>query len=174
MSRFILSFILFCTIGINVCFAQKEKNTTIILIRHAEKDTTQQGSTMMAANPPLSEVGKKRAVRLIAALKDYQPSVILSTNYTRTIATVTPLAEKFGKTIQLYDPKKLPALADSLLQLQQQTIVVAGHSNSTPALVNLLIKENKYPALDESVYNMIWIVTVDPNKKVSVITKTYE
>ncbi len=174
MNRLIIFFILFLGANMDDCFAQNEKITTIILIRHAEKDTTQVSGTAMAANPPLSDPGKKRALHLITALKEFTPTAILSTNFTRTIATVTPLAEKFGKTIQLYDSKKLPAFADSLLQLQQQTIVVAGHSNSTPALVNLLIKENKYPALDESVYNMIWIVTIDSNKKVTVVTKTYE
>ncbi|MCW3087421.1 MAG: phosphoglycerate mutase, partial [Sediminibacterium sp.] len=51
-----------------------------------------------------------------------------------------------------------------LSQMTGKTIIVAGHSNTTPALVNLLIKENRYPNLDDSVYNKLWIVTVKDGK----------
>lgn len=51
------------------------------------------------------------------------------------------------------------------LRLQKgKTIVVAGHSNTTPALVNALLKEKKYESLPDSVYNKFWIVTLDGDK----------
>ncbi len=136
------------------------QTTTYILLRHSEKDTSTAGSTMMTADPPLSKQGELRAQNLLKVLEAYQPDAIYSTNYTRTKSTVTPLAKKFNKEIQVYDPKALPAFAEQLLQLQGKTIIVAGHSNTTPALVNLLIKENgKYPSLDDSDYSHLWIVT---------------
>jgi hypothetical protein len=55
--------------------------------------------------------------------------------------------------------------------MQGKTVVVAGHSNSTPMLVNLLLKENKYPNLDESVYDTYWIVTVTDGKAEAKIMK---
>lgn len=102
----------------------------------------------------------------------YTPDAIYSTNYTRTKNTITPLSKKYGKEIQLYDPKALPAFADQLLQIKGKTIIVAGHSNTTPALVNLLIKENgKYPNMDDSDYSHLWIVTVTDGKaSVKVVT----
>lgn len=143
--------------------------TTIILLRHAEKDTTVAGSAMMKADPPLTGAGELRAERLLDVLKAYQPDAIYSTNYIRTKATVTPLAKKFNKDIQLYDTKNLAAFGEQLLQQQGKTIIVAGHSNTTPSLVNLLIKENKYPNLEDSVYAQFWIVTIADGKVVAKV-----
>lgn len=140
------------------------QKTTYILFRHAEKDKTAAGSTTMNADPPLSKAGEARALRLVEVLKKYTPDLIYSTNFIRTRNTITPLATKFKKDILLYNHKDLKAFADLLLMEKDKTIAVAGHSNTTPALVNLLIKQNEYKALDESVYNKIYIVTITPQK----------
>ena len=150
---------------VSVFAAQAQsKTTTVILVRHAEKEVVTKGEKMMQADPPLSAEGKHRAENLVIALKDYTPGFIFSTNYERTRATVTPLSAKSGLDIQYYDPKNQQVLADKIKSLEGQTIVVAGHSNTIPALVNLLIGEDKYPALDESVYNRIFIVTITDGK----------
>ncbi len=152
--KYIISFC-FCLILLGV----KAQTTTIILLRHAEKDTTQQ-SVIMKANPPLTTAGEERANKLVTVLKAYQPDIIYSTNFTRTKATVTPLAQKFSKEIVIYDAKDLAKFAAELKAQKGKTIVVAGHSNTTPALVNLLIKQSKYQDLPDSVYNKFWIVTI--------------
>ncbi|GMV78206.1 MAG: hypothetical protein AMXMBFR79_13370 [Chitinophagaceae bacterium] len=149
-----------------------QAQTTFILIRHAEKDTTMQGATMMNANPNLSKSGLQRAENLVTVLKDYKPDEIYSTNFIRTKSTVTPLAKKFSKEIVMYDYTKLNSFADSLLLKQHKTIVIAGHNNTTPALVNLLIKQNKFTTLEETVYNKIFIVTVK-NQEADVKVITY-
>jgi 2,3-bisphosphoglycerate-dependent phosphoglycerate mutase len=143
---------------ITISFAQK---TTYILVRHAEKDTTTAGSTMMASDPPLTKAGEARAQRLVETLKKYTPDAIYSTNYTRTKNTVLPLTQKLGLPTLIYNPKDLNYFAEQLLKEKDKTIVIAGHSNTTPTLVNLLTKKNSYPALDESVYNKIYIVTIN-------------
>jgi len=143
------------------------QTTTILLLRHAEKDTTSSSATMMVANPSLSKAGELRSQQLLTTLQLYKPDIIYSTNYIRTKATVEPLSKKFNKEIQWYDPKKLQSFADSLLQIVDKTIVVVGHSNTTPALVNLLIRENKYPAMEDNNYNQFWIVTIQNNKAVA-------
>lgn len=145
-------------------FAQK---STYIFIRHAEKDTTAQGSTTMQANPALSKVGQERANRLIKALKEYSIDEIYSTNFIRTQSTVKPIAKFSKKEIQLYDYKKLKEFSEKLLQETNKTILVVGHNNTTPAMVNLLIKENKFKTLDETVFNQIFIVTIE-NKNATV------
>jgi 2,3-bisphosphoglycerate-dependent phosphoglycerate mutase len=118
----------------------------------------------MRADPPLSKEGEKRAGSIIELLRHYTPDAIYSTNYTRTKATVGPLAQKFNKEIQVYDPRNQNPLSEQLLQMKGKTVVVVGHSNTTPGLVNLLIKENKYANLDDSVYNTYWIVTITDGK----------
>lgn len=153
-----------------ICIAASSvsaQTTTVILLRHAEKDTSTAGSTMMQANPPLSIAGMKRAASLPDLLAEYNPDAIFSTDYNRTKATVAPLAKKFNREVELYDPRQLNVLADRLKHMPGQTIVVAGHSNTTPALVNLLIGENKYPALDERIYNRYWVVTITNGKAIA-------
>lgn len=139
----------------------KAQTTTIILLRHAEKDTTLPNATMMKADPPLTKAGAARAVLLLAVLNDFKPDIIYSTNYLRTKATVKPLAEKFAKDIVVYNPNDLVKFADELRTQKGKTIVVAGHSNTTPALVNALLKQNKYEPLADNVYNKLWVVTIN-------------
>jgi phosphohistidine phosphatase SixA len=153
----------------SILSAQK---TTIILVRHAEKDTTAKGSTMMQADPPLTQQGLARAEKLVKVLKKYEVDSIFSTNYTRTKATVAPLAKKHSLSVQTYDPKKLEEFANRLRQIKGKTVVVAGHSNSTPALVNAILKEKKFENLDESVYNKIFIVIIKKGK-MKVTIKEY-
>ena len=154
----------FCTVLIT-----HAQTRTFILIRHAEKDTSTTGSTSMTADPPLTEQGKLRAQHLVKALEKYTPDAIYSTNFTRTKATVMPLAQKFQKEVTSYNYKDLKAFASSLLNGKHQVVVVAGHSNTTPALANLLLGEEKYKALDESVYNKIFIVTINNGKASSEV-----
>ena len=146
-------------------FANGQK-MTIILVRHAEKDTS---PTADKKNPDLTEAGKQRAEKLLQTVKKYQPQEINSTNLTRTRATVTPLAvnlhDKYRLQIQIYDPSELEKFAEKLLASNYTSIVVVGHSNTTPTLANLLIKENKYKDLPDSEYGKIWIVEIKKKKK---------
>ncbi len=142
-----------------------QQPTTIILLRHAEKDTSVAGSTQMQADPPLSKAGEMRAASLPNILKGYDMvDLVYSTNFVRTKATASPMAKKFGKEIQLYDPKDLVPFAKQLSLLIGKTVIVVGHSNTTPALVNLLIGEKTYPALEDNVYNTFWVVTIQDGK----------
>jgi broad specificity phosphatase PhoE len=151
----------------------KAQTTTYILFRHAEKDTTTQGSTMMQADPPLSAAGEKRAASIPELLKDYKPDLFYTTNFKRTRATIAPLAQRLQKEPQTYDHRNLKAFAELLLQEKGKTIVVAGHSNTTPSLANLLIGENRFQPLDESVYNQYWIITLTEGQKPVVQVLTY-
>lgn len=148
-------------------FAQ---TTTYILVRHAEKDTTVQGSTMMQADPPLTKQGEARAEKLVTVLKEYEINEIYTTNYIRTKSTVLPLAQKNKIEIQTYNARDLKNFANKLLLEKNKTIVIAGHSNTTPTLVNLLIGKEEFKPLDESVYNKIFIVIIqDGTSKVRVV-----
>ena len=64
----------------------QSNTTTIILIRHAEKEIVSGGDKTMQADPPLSAEGKQRADNLVQALKEFAPNAIFSSNYERTRA----------------------------------------------------------------------------------------
>ena len=159
----ILSFItlLLFTSAIN---AQKQR---FIILRHAEKDTTAAGSQMMQADPPLSIKGQERAQALIRKFKKYRISKIYSTKYNRTTSTALPLANAIGLSINNYDPKQLNTLADELTNAanHSKTILIVGHSNTSPRLVNILLGKDLYKDLDESVYNQYWIVKINGQHK---------
>ncbi len=152
--------------------AQKQR---FIIIRHAEKDTTVKGSQMMQADPPLNAKGQARALSLIGKFKKYKISTIYSTNYNRTKSTVMPLANANGLSINEYDPRQLKAFADELQTPanQSKTILIVGHSNTSPKLVNLLLGKDAYKDLDDSDYNQYWIVKLNRRRKNAKVI-TYE
>lgn len=127
--------------------------TKIIIVRHAEKadDGTK--------NPPLSDEGTLRAERLCTMLADVKVDQLYATPFLRTNQTLTPLSKKFGIAIESYEASDA-TFAEKLLQKNKgKTIVIAGHSNSSPTLVNRLIKKEVYQKLDESIFSKIWILT---------------
>lgn len=141
-----------------ISFSQKKETsnpliTKIIVVRHAEKadDGTK--------NPPLSPEGMQRAERLSTMLSDLQVSQLYATPYLRTNQTLTPLSQRFQISIESYDPSDVKFGETILQKSKGKTIVIAGHSNSSPMLVNRIIKQEKYQKLDESVFTKIWILT---------------
>jgi broad specificity phosphatase PhoE len=156
------TFIAFAFVGIfNSAEAQKSSETTIILLRHAEKDPAG------GADPELSADGKARAEKLITVFKDVKADEMYSTPYIRTKETLKPWATKAGIEVKTYDPRNLKGFADELKAMKGKTVVVAGHSNTTPALANFLLGAEKYQALDDSVYSKIWILTVKADGTIS-------
>lgn len=151
-------FFLFLAGGV---FAQHKK-LTFILLRHAEKDLSQDAE---AADPELSAEGKSRAEKLIRIAGKYRPDAIYSTNYIRTRATVAPLARKGRHMIQIYEPRNLNQLVERIMSGKLKRILIVGHNTTTPALANLLIGQDKYKPLAESEYDKIWIVKVRKNRK---------
>lgn len=145
-------------------FAQK-REITIILLRHAEKDLS---DDLNDPDPELSQAGKERAARLVETIKKYKPQAIYSSNFKRTRYTVTPLAmrihPRYRTMIQIYDHTKLNDLVNRMMASGVRSIVVAGHNSTTPALANLLIKQNKYKTLAESEYDKIWIIKIKKGK----------
>lgn len=137
------------------------QDITYILVRHGEKEDNRY-------DPVLSPEGQMRANRFFEVVKKYNPDQIFSTPYKRTRLTVDPLAanlnEKYRMFVQSYDPSELEKFAEKLLQLKAKCVVIAGHSNTTPILANLLIKQEKYPDLGESVYNKIYIIRIKGKK----------
>jgi broad specificity phosphatase PhoE len=115
----------------------------IILLRHAEKQA--------GKDPSLTDSGKQRAIWLAGFLSEYQPAKLFSTDYKRTKETLAPLAKKQHITVLIYNPRELEVFADKLKKLNG-TIVVVGHSNTTPKLAGLLTNE-KYKQFDEKEFD---------------------
>jgi len=148
---FLSSLVLLATAGI---FGQDK---TIVLVRHAEKDTA---AANMSGDDPLSEAGRERSARLLKIVKKYKPHEIFATAYKRTQQTVEPIAAYRKKKVQTYDPAKQPDLVAQIMASKTEHYLIAGHSNTIPALANLLAKKEIFKQVPDTEYGVIWVVKI--------------
>lgn len=147
--------------------AQKK---TIILVRHAEKDVSAMADKV---DPELSAVGVARAQRLVKVLKKYKPGAVYATNFKRTRETAGPVAAWRKVAVETYDPKKLPEIVARILTSKYKRSLVVGHNNTTPALANLFINDEKYAMLPDTEYGKIFIIKLKKGKVRSVEVREY-
>ena len=124
----------------------------IFLVRHAEKSTND------PRDPDLSEAGFERAQKLMFHLEKAGITKIYATKYKRTQQTVQPLADKLGIEIELYETD-LVDIISMVKSTHKGNVLIAGHSNSTPKLVNKLLGRERFEKLDESVYDKLFLMS---------------
>jgi broad specificity phosphatase PhoE len=134
--------------------------TTVIVVRHAEKATDD------PRDPSLNSVGQLRAQLLADALEDAGVTALYVTQYKRTRATAEPLASR----LKLVPVERSVAsgsadghardLAREILSRHRGgTVVVVGHSNTVPAIVEAMSGRKVMP-ITEAEYDHIFIVIV--------------
>lgn len=148
-----MKILLICLVMLAEFAAAQEKLTTVILVRHAEKEND--GSN----NPELSEAGKKRALLLVDMFSKTKIDAIYSTNFKRTEATVAPLASQHSLPITHYDGAKPAEVDEMISKWKGGTILICGHSNTTPAIINRLIGKEEYKTFDDGDYRNLVILT---------------
>ena len=154
--KFPLFFVLFSLSMMTsfITIAQEEV-TTYYFIRHAEKDRSDDTNK----NPTLTEQGEKRAHDWAVILKDIALDAVYSTNYNRTLQTATPTAQDHNLEVLNYDPRTLYS-DEFKAATQGKTVLVVGHSNTTPAFVNTILKEKKYENIDDRNNGNLYVVTI--------------
>lgn len=146
--------------------SQNSDITTYYFIRHAEKVTKDKTNN----NPELSKKGNKRAKEWSEIFENIKFDAIYSTNYFRTLQTAQPTARKNNLEIQFYNPRELVS-PDFQVKTKGKTILVVGHSNTTPAFVNKILNNNKYSTINENVYGNLYIVTLTKTDKIDILLK---
>jgi phosphohistidine phosphatase SixA len=112
--------------------------TLVVVVRHADKGTEP------ASDPALSPAGQQRALALAAALESARITSIITTPYRRARETALPLARRLGLAPLVVAPKSGESaqshVADVVALVRQQTgqVLVVGHSNTVPAIVQAL------------------------------------
>lgn len=130
-----------------------EPVATFILVRHAEKDFDK--------DPILTPQGTERAERLKEILKNTELDAIYSTDTRRTQATAAPTAADKNLRVISYNSALLQDFAADLKRLYRgKTVLVVGHSNTTPAMANYLTGTDEYPRFSELDYTNLYIVTI--------------
>ena len=133
--------------------------TLLILVRHAEK-------TVGGPDPNLSPEGRERATELARVLADIEVDALYASQFQRTRLTLLPLSERSGLNIEI-DPIEAEvgvwAQAFATLVLAKhrgQTVVVAGHSNTIPALARALGATNVADLGETDYDDLFWITLV--------------
>jgi broad specificity phosphatase PhoE len=158
--------VILTTILLLSCNESKDKKaviskdiTTFYFIRHAEKDR----SDSTNKNPSLTKEGIERADKWALYFEDKDIDLVYSTDYNRTRETATPLAKMRNLEITLYSPKGL--ISGNFIAINKgKNIVIVGHSNTTPFLVNTLLGKEKYENIVDDENNDLFIVTKKNNK----------
>ena len=141
--------------------------TTVILVRHADKIIEPN------PDPDLSPPGFERAQEIARVFGDSGVNAIYATQFKRTQQTVKPLADHSGVPVTLIDANQTEQLVNRILTDHRgQTVFVAGHNNSVPAIVSALSGET-YPVIPESEYDNLFIVTIYRFGKAKVVKLKY-
>ncbi|WP_460219175.1 SixA phosphatase family protein [Psychroserpens sp. MEBiC05023] len=131
------------------------ETTTYYFIRHAEKDRSDKTNR----NPDLTETGKERAKNWTVILQNIKFDAVYSTQYNRTMQTAEPTALENELEVKFYDPRALYS-EEFAKATKGKTVLVVGHSNTTPAFVNSILKKRKYPDIDDNNNGNLYIVTI--------------
>lgn len=155
----VLTLVAACKESGKINLAEKENTSVYYFIRHAEKDR----SDSTNKNPSLTLKGLERANKWALFFKDKNIAAVYSTNYKRTQQTALPIAKEQNLEIISYTAKEL--ISEKFIANNKgKNIVIVGHSNTTPELVNSLLGEKKYEDIADRENNNIFIVTLNKNK----------
>jgi phosphohistidine phosphatase SixA len=159
-ARTIRAFCLRLAVFVAACaapLAAQQAATVVILVRHAEKDTTP------ANDPPLTEAGASRARALAASQADAHIDVVIATTTLRTQETARAVAEPRGLAIETIAlaarDVHVGAVADAVRRHAGQTVLVVGHSNTVPAIITALGGPKMADLCDDQ-YSMLFTLVI--------------
>jgi len=131
--------------------------TVVIVVRHAEVEPG------VDPDPNLSLLGRERAARLARVLAKVQSEhgvdAVFASEMRRTQQTVAPLAETLSLPINILPAAGWADLPERLVHEQRgKAVLVVGHSNTIPPLIQALSGESV--TLADGEYDHLYIVFV--------------
>ena len=115
-----------------------DREQLVILLRHAEKALDQ------GKDPGLTGVGEARAQSLRGVLEHANVAAIITTEWQRTRATAAPIAAALNITPVIVDTSASAAdrhagqVATAVRAQTADVVLVVGHSNTVPAIIEAL------------------------------------
>jgi broad specificity phosphatase PhoE len=138
---------------------------TVILVRHAEKAATP------ADDPPLTADGEARARDLLDVVRDARVGAIITTQFARTRGTARPAATALGITPEVVTAGGATHAQDVAAAIRKhagQTVLVVGHSNTIPAIIESL-GAKRPAAICDPEYDNLYVVTIDARGQAGVV-----
>jgi phosphohistidine phosphatase SixA len=150
----------------------RAQTTLVILVRHAEQETGQ--------DPELNAAGKARAQALINATANAGISAIYHTPLRRTTETARPVADKLQLEPVVMGPRQgqtvtqhaAEVAADITARQKGKTVLVVGHSNTVPAIINAL-GVSEAPVIADTEYAHFFVVVLAPGQPARLIHSRY-
>jgi broad specificity phosphatase PhoE len=148
-------------------------STTIVVIRHAEKDLS--GG---AVDPPLNEAGKARAALLARMFGNGKAlghlDAIYATPALRNRLTAAPLGASLDVSPVIVADEDPRDLARKVLREHRGgRVLIVGHSDTVPAIVAALSGEDNVPAMADDEYGTMYVVTVPRIGHANLLRLTY-
>jgi broad specificity phosphatase PhoE len=145
-----------------------EGPTTVVLVRHAEKAAPK-------GDPPLSEAGAARAEELARTVGALGVDALFATQFRRTRDTLEPLARRSGVDVTVAPVERVEdsarELAATILRDHRGgVVVVAGHSNTVPAIIAALGGEPP-DSIADGRYDDLFVLVIDGDRVVTMNLK---
>jgi broad specificity phosphatase PhoE len=132
--------------------------TTVILVRHAEKNPHPSGG-----DAGLSTKGIVRAQALARTLADAGVTAIYASQFGRARLTGEPLAQAIGDSVRTYDANHIDALVQRVREEGRgRTVLIIGHSDTIGETYADLTGE-ALPKDENYAYDRLYIVTFAPD-----------
>lgn len=117
-------------------------------------------------DPDLTPEGKVAADALAHWFYGKTLTAIYVSDFKRTRQTAGPLATAQDLTVKVYDPANTPALI-AMLKAEPGAVLVIGHSNTVPDIVEQLGGERPGPLVHED-FGDIWTITAGKTERVKL------
>lgn len=133
--------------------AQTQDTLQVYVVRHAEKADDD------PEDPSLSAAGRQRAQALATRFADAGIDAIYVTGFRRTAQTAAPLAERAGVAAVARDAGEAPQALAAAVRAHRpgDTVLIVGHSNTVPGIVEALSGE-AVPAIADDEYGRLYRV----------------
>ena len=141
--------------------------TTVILIRHGERNAP----TPTNPDTHLNAAGKARAKSLIHVFGQSGIKAIYMSHFARAKETAQPLATHLGLSVIEID-EALQTKNDILSNHAGQTVLVIGHSDTVPDIINRF-GAGSLSLIDDSEFDNLFIVKVFGSARASMTRLKY-
>jgi broad specificity phosphatase PhoE len=146
-------------------------STTVVIVRHAEKELG------TIEDPPLSQAGEQRAQLLARMFGEREGrgriDTIFASDTRRTQRTAAPLADRLGIAVTTVDGKDVAGLVRRIRAHRGGRVLVVGHSNTVPEIVQRLAGGAPVPPIAEDDYSQIYVITLPTVGPAAVLRMSY-
>ena len=140
--------------------------TVFFIVRHAEKNMQESSS-----DPSLSPEGSARAARLAAHLRNVGLTAVYATRTKRAMLTAAPTAENESLKVLPYGNDLAAETARFLDIHRGKRLLVVGHSNTVPLMLNILTKTGSYTPNED--YDALYMVILAKAQPAEVVLLRY-